>query len=214
MNKTKERIEFEKKQEIFWEFVNPKVDRITNAINYAIFAHQGQIRKTTGIPMVTHVISVASIIKHMLYKEYLSDETKEKVIDVVISGILHDTVEDTEVTLDDINKYFGERITTLVASNTEDKSKSWEERKQHTINSIPSATDEEIVLLLADKYSNLMDLSINVQKDKKHAFEKFKRGIEKQKWYFESIGNEIAKRDIVPNLLDEYLELVQKVFYI
>lgn len=213
MTKTKERIEFEELQKTFWEFTNPKVDRLANAINYAILAHQGQLRKTTGIPMVTHVISVASIIKNVLYKPYLSDEEKEKVIDVMIAGTLHDTVEDTEVTLEDIKRYFGERIATLVASNTEDKSKSWEERKQHTIDSIPFATDEEIVLLLADKYSNLLDLSINVQKDREHAFDKFKRGIEKQQWYFETIGKEIAKRPIVPIILDEYIEIIRKVFY-
>ena len=95
-----------------------------DAKNFAIDAHDGQRRKSDkSKPMIIHPINVANILN-----EYGFDEN------VVAAGYLHDTVEDTKVTLDDLKNSFGEDIASLVEGASEpDKSLSWEERKKHTI---------------------------------------------------------------------------------
>lgn len=77
-------------------------DRIKQAVNVATKAHEGQFRKT-GEPYIIHPLAVQKILE-----EWGMDE------DTIIAGILHDTVEDTALTLDDIKKEFGESVAFLV----------------------------------------------------------------------------------------------------
>jgi thymidylate kinase len=106
----------------------------------------------------------------------------------VAAGYLHDVVEDTKYTIEDIEKEFGKDIASLVMGASEpDKSLSWEERKQHTI-------DETKILLLinklvicADKINNLEDMMIKFEKNGTRDFSAFKRGEKDQKWYYTSV---------------------------
>ena len=77
-------------------------DRIKQAVNVATKAHEGQFRKT-GEPYIVHPLAVKKILE-----EWKMDE------DTIIAGILHDTVEDTDLTLEDIKKEFGESVAFLV----------------------------------------------------------------------------------------------------
>ncbi|MBP1309213.1 PHP family Zn ribbon phosphoesterase [Paenibacillus sp. 1182] len=65
--------------------------------------------------------------------------------------------------LRDIQKEFGEEITSLVAYNIEDKSKTWEERKAHTIEQSKKGTLEQKALVVVDKYANLLEMIENYQ---------------------------------------------------
>lgn len=105
-----------------------KVNR-TNSIKekakmFAIQAHKGQIRKSEpDKPMVIHPIGVGQLLESFGYDD-----------NVVAAGYLHDVVEDTKYTIEDIEKEFGSDIASLVMGVSEpDKSLSWEERKKHTI---------------------------------------------------------------------------------
>ena len=97
------------------------------ALNFAINAHKGQIRKAEpDKPKIFHPIDVGNILKKYGYDE-----------NVVAAGYLHDVVEDTSYSFDDIKKRFGKDIASLVYVASEpDKSLSWEERKKHTIDTI------------------------------------------------------------------------------
>ena len=77
-------------------------DRILAAVELAKKAHEGQLRKT-GEPYIVHPMAVKKILE-----EWGMDE------DTIIAGILHDSVEDTDVRLDDIRKAFGESVAFLV----------------------------------------------------------------------------------------------------
>ena len=77
-------------------------DRIKHAVSIAKKAHEGQLRKT-GEPYIVHPLAVKKILE-----EWGMDE------DTIIAGILHDTVEDTDLTLDDVKKEFGESVAFLV----------------------------------------------------------------------------------------------------
>ena len=94
------------------------------AKSFAITAHIGQIRKSDKEkPKIIHPINVANILQ-----EYNFDDN------VIAAGYLHDVIEDTNYTKEDLLKSFGEDVVSLVLGATEeDKSLSWEERKQETI---------------------------------------------------------------------------------
>lgn len=177
-------------------------DLYSRALQLAIISHEGQLRKSTGLPMITHPIKVADILKY-----------HQKSLNVQIAGLLHDVVEDTFVELSYIYQEFGNEIGDLVASNSEDKNKSWEDRKTHTIESVKILDSEKLSLLLADKYSNLYDLHHNIKEvGKEKAYSFFKRGEEYQQWYFKSIMEEAEKIIPTDSLFLIYKDLCNKTF--
>jgi (p)ppGpp synthase/HD superfamily hydrolase len=107
---------------------------------------------------VEHVLAVALILDRMNCSE-----------DVVIAGLLHDAVEDTEATLEMIQSQFGPHVAALVAQCSETKrdreghKRPWEERKQDHLRSLLEASLEVRTILLADKLHNLLSISIDAQ---------------------------------------------------
>lgn len=165
-------------------------DYVTGAIDYAIIAHKGQTRKGTDIPYITHPVNVGIFLSQLTTDE-----------DVIVSGFLHDVIEDTPITEEDIKTNFNVNVLRLVLSNSEDKSKSWEERKSHTINSIQNCFEDELLLLFADKFCNLKDIYNTYQNIGDAIWSRFNRGQDKQKWYYVNLYREFNKRkDIIPEL--------------
>ena len=118
------------------------------AIEFAAYAHRKQTRKGGDMPYITHPFEVAMLLQ----KENCDVET-------VIAGLLHDTVEDADITLEEIREQFGDRVCELVASNSEDKTKSWIERKEHTIDEMLGCADYDVLMLCcADKTANLRSM--------------------------------------------------------
>ena len=119
-----------------------------HAIVFATQAHQGQSRKGTDIPYISHPFEVAQILTAA------GCDTE-----LIIAGLLHDVLEDTDETPETIEKEFGPVVLSLIQSNSEDKSRSWEERKRHTIDYMThKASLEELLLACADKLSNLRSI--------------------------------------------------------
>ena len=145
---------------------------------FAIKAHMGQIRKgEPDKPMIIHPISVGQLLESFGYDDY-----------VVAAGYLHDVVEDTKYTIEDIEKEFGKDIATLVMGASEpDKSLSWEDRKRHTIEETKKLPLRNKLVICADKIDNLEDLFLKFEKSGNRDFSAFKRGEELQKWYYTSI---------------------------
>ena len=98
---------------------------IEKAVKFAIKAHEGQFRKGSKIPYITHPLEVCTIVSLITDNE-----------EVRVASLLHDTVEDTSVTITDIEKNFGKKVAALVGSESEDKSKTWIERKMHTLKTL------------------------------------------------------------------------------
>jgi len=174
------------------------------AKRFAIKAHKGQVRKTEpDKPMIIHPINVGYILE-----EYCFDES------VIAAGFLHDVVEDTKYTIDDIKKMFGEDVASLVMGATEmDKSLSWEERKKHTINSIKNLDLRHKAIVCADKISNLEDLRIISEIKSKYDFSSFNRGFDLQKWYYCEIYNSLIKNeDETMPMFVRLKELIDHIF--
>ena len=104
------------------------MDIFDKAVIFAVKAHSGALRKGTGTPYILHPLEVAAIAG-----------TLTKDPEILAACVLHDTVEDTKTTMEDIVSAFGERVAKLVASETEDKrgdmppSDSWQIRKEESL---------------------------------------------------------------------------------
>ena len=135
---------------------------------FAINAHKGQIRKSDKEkPMIIHPINVADILS-----EYGFDDN------VVAAGYLHDVIEDTKYTKEDLLKAFNEDILSLVLGDTEkDKSLSWEERKIETINIVKDLDLRHKSIVCADKISNLEDMRIILKLEERKTFRHLKGGM-------------------------------------
>lgn len=172
---------------------------------FAIRAHMGQVRKSEpDKPMIIHPIGVGCLLESYGYDD-----------GVVAAGYLHDVVEDTKYTIDDIVREFGSDIAELVMGASEaDKSLSWEERKEISIQEIKDLPLRNKLVVCADKINNLEDLYLKFEKSGERDFSEFKRGEEKQRWYYTSVYESLIVGED-PNL-DIFLQLkdiLDKVFY-
>lgn len=182
------------------------MDITLKAKDYAQKAHEGQKRKD-GKDFFTHPLKVAGLLKIYGYSPEL-----------IAAGFLHDVVEDTKVTLKDMEKEFPESVVNYVQINTENKTKTWLERKQHTHMQIPHLTVEERALIAADKFANVSDIEenlINLSEDEYWGL--FNAPYESQRWYYMGIGValfvNLTKEEIQNNpIFNDYLVLVKRVF--
>ena len=172
---------------------------------FAIEAHRGQVRKSEpDKPMVMHPIGVGDLLESYGYDD-----------NVVAAGYLHDVVEDTNFTIEDINKYFGSEIAFLVMGASEpDKSLSWEERKKHTIEETKRLPLRNKLVICADKINNLEDLYLKFEKTGIRDFSSFKRGEESQRWYYTEVYRSlIYNEDENLPIFCRLKDILDKVFY-
>lgn len=174
---------------------------IDSAIEFAAKAHKSQYRKGTDIPYISHPYGVGMIL--------LNAGCEEKVI---IAGILHDTLEDTDTTEEDLLTNFGEEVLAIVKGCSEpDKSASWEERKKHTIDYLQHAPLSVRQVACADKLHNLRSIKRELTKMGEATWTKFKRGKEQQKWYYTEIVKSLGYTSRFP-LLDLLQAEVEDLF--
>jgi (p)ppGpp synthase/HD superfamily hydrolase len=129
--------------------LNPIV-RLTQAYNFAALKHVGQRRKGEAAePYINHLTEVAQ----------LAAEATDGDVDVVIAAILHDTLEDTDTTFEELDAAFGPRIAGIVAEVTDDKSLPKQARKDLQVTHAAHASPAAQVVKLADKTSNLRSMA-------------------------------------------------------
>ena len=122
---------------------------ILKATEFSALKHQNQKRKDGKTPYVIHPISVAVILSEI---GGIDDE------EILSAALLHDTIEDTDTTADEIDKEFGSKIMSIVKELTDSKELSYSERKQFQIDHAPSLSKEATLVKIADKISNVSDL--------------------------------------------------------
>jgi len=129
---------------------------IEGALAAALSAHQGQLRKGSSVPYAVHPLHVAL----MLARWGLDEE-------VIVAGLLHDVVEDCKDagwTLERVERDFGARVAALVGELSEDKSRSWPERKRWAIDHVPHMSPQAASVKAADKLHNLQSLAADLRK--------------------------------------------------
>jgi (p)ppGpp synthase/HD superfamily hydrolase len=123
------------------------VRRILAAARFAAEKHAQQKRKgENGEPYFNHLLEVAELI---------AASSPNPDVELVMAAFLHDTVEDTGVTLQELEQRFGKNVADLVAEVTDDKSLPKEIRKQLQVEHTPEKSSRAQTLKLADKISNL-----------------------------------------------------------
>ncbi|MBN1951626.1 MAG: HD domain-containing protein [Bacteroidales bacterium] len=120
------------------------------ALEFAAHKHRAQKRKgPKGIPYINHPIEVASLIASTL--ENPSPE-------LLVSAILHDTLEDTSATEEDIEKRFGHAVLSIVLEVTDDMKLHSKERKELQVEHAASLSPEARAIKIADKTCNIRDM--------------------------------------------------------
>ena len=124
--------------------------QLARAADFAARQHIAQRRKgDRAEPYINHLTEVSAL---------LAEATDGSDVVLLMGGLLHDTLEDTDATYEDLEQRFGPEVAALVAEVTDDKSLPKEERKRLQIAKTPSKSQRAKLLKLADKTSNLRSL--------------------------------------------------------
>lgn len=147
--------------------------RLNDAIQFAVEKHAGQCRKGTCRPYIMHPLETMNILNSM-----------RADTELLMAGVLHDVLEDTDTNRAELELRFGADVASLVDLHTEDKSRSWKERKQSAVAHAKAAPTRVKMLILADKVSNLRSIYLDYQEIGDGIWERFHAPKEKQKWYY------------------------------
>jgi len=171
------------------------------ALIFAARAHRSQYRKGTDIPYITHPMAMAA----MLVEMGCADE-------LVVAALLHDVVEDTPVTLAEVETAFGPQVAELVQGVSEpDRSVSWEERKAQTLHKLREAPLAVKLLACADKLHNIRSLSRSYAEIGEPVWQRFNRGKEKQAWYYRALVESLMAGLEEPEKQPIFAALAQEV---
>lgn len=160
--------------------------RYDAAVLFALEKHREQIRKGSGVPYATHLLSVSSLVG-----EYGGDE------DQMIAGLLHDTIEDQGVTEDELRDRFGERVARIVVACTdafESPKPPWKPRKVAYLALLRDKPADVKLVSACDKLHNARSIA----RDRGDArigeaiWERFSASREDTLWYYRSVVEALA----------------------
>lgn len=188
--------------------VNQYESILDRAIIFATNAHSGEKRKGTDIPYILHPLEVAAIVATM------TDD-----INIIAAAVLHDVLEDTPITVEQLECEFGTVIAQLVLSETENKrigqsaQDTWKIRKQETIEHLKyKASEAEKMIALGDKLSNIRAICRDYGTIGDKLWDRFNQ---KDKalhaWYYMSIAETLSELKEY-EAWREYDKLVSQIF--
>jgi len=156
-------------------------ERFEQALVYATRLHAAQIRKATGVPYITHLLSVTALV--------LEDGGNE---DEAIAALLHDAVEDQggKATRAEIYRLFGEQVVAIVDGCTEFDSlpkPPWRERKQRYLEQLHQGSSSVRRVALADKLHNARSLLSDYRQQGDEIWSMFGAGKEGMLWFYHSL---------------------------
>ncbi len=149
-------------------------------------AHGDQVRKGTSVPYVSHLFGVAALVL-----EGGGDE------DLAIAGLLHDVLEDTSVTVEQVAEAFGPRVAAVVigCSDTLERPKPPVlERKERYLEHLEQADADTLLVSLADKLHNARTLLLDVRTEGPTVFKRFKLGRDLSLWYYGELATTYRRR--------------------
>ena len=180
---------------------------LDKAIVFAVKAHQGAERKGKGFPYIVHPMEAVAIAATMTNDQEL-----------LAAAALHDTVEDTDVTLKDIEREFGKRIAGLVEAESDiefegkSRQESWRLRKEEAIERLSSATNEVKIVALSDKLSNIRAIHRDYQAIGEKVWDLFcVKDAASHEWHFRGLARALASLKGT-FAYDEFAETIDKVF--
>lgn len=160
--------------------------RVEQAIRAAAVLHKDQIRRgSMPFPFVTHLVATAFTLM-----DYTDDE------DVIIAGLLHDTLEDTDYTVAELEEDFGGRVSDIVQTLTEPKSTlenklSWKDRKLAYVRQLKKGPEEALLVAAADKIHNFRTIVEDYTDSTSRFYQDFGKNFTDRIEAYEQIANTI-----------------------
>ena len=171
-----------------------QLSKLASALDLAIQAHQGQVRKSTTIPYISHPMAVASIAL-----EFGATE------DQAIAALLHDAIEDGGIQYANIIKaQFGDHVHNLVKGCTDGtpdasgKKAPWLERKTAYLHHLEAASDEVLLVSCSDKLHNARAIVSDLINEGPSVFNRFSSTTEQTLWYYRQLAMIFNNRKTPP----------------
>ncbi len=180
---------------------------LDRALMFAIKAHAGVERRGKGFPYIVHPMEAMAIVSTITGDQ-----------EMLAAAALHDVVEDTEYTEEDIRKEFGDRVARLVSSETDliidgkSESDSWVERKQYAIDRLAKLDRDAKIISIGDKLSNMRAMYRDYEEMGEELWNKFHVNDPKlHKWHYEGLRD--SMKDLKGTFAyEEFCYLIDKVF--
>ena len=180
---------------------------LDRAIVFAVRAHAGTERRGKGFPYIVHPMEAMEIVATMTPDQEL-----------LAAAALHDTVEDTDVTVEQIREEFGERIASLVASESDtlpegvSEEDSWHARKQAAIDRLSHASHDAKIVALGDKLSNMRAIARDYAQQGDALWNLFHAKDPKDhEWHYRGLADALSElRDTFA--YKEFEQLINQVF--
>ena len=177
------------------------------AVNFAVKAHSGTERRGKGFPYIIHLMEAVEIVATITPDQEL-----------LSAAMLHDTVEDTPVTVDDLRKEFGDRVASIVEAESdvhnegESEHESWHRRKQEAIDRLTAAPLEAKIVALGDKLSNMRAIARDYAQIGDGLWKMF-HVTEKSEheWHYRGLAHALKDLEVTP-AYREFVYLIEEVF--
>ncbi len=185
------------------------MNKIAKAFEIALKSHNNQKRKVSNAPYILHPMEVAiNLMKEKVHE------------DLIIASLLHDTVEDTNITIKDIKKEFGNKIAVLVDGVTEPEelrkniTETWKERKEHTIKFMKTTSKDIKLISCSDKLANTRSLIEDQKKYGDKLWLNFKGGKKSTKWYMTEMLKSFKQGESIEttNIYKQLEKAINKLF--
>jgi (p)ppGpp synthase/HD superfamily hydrolase len=180
---------------------------LERALRWAAVWHRDQERRGSGVPYVQHAMAVAMILDRLGFAE-----------EVVIAGLLHDVVEDTEATLDQVRSLFGAAVAEIVRYcsevkfDAEGRKRPWIDRKRDHLNALAHAPTPARAVVLADKLHNLRSIQLDLREGRP-VWSHFHADRDQVLWYYrcaiERLGRDDPRLEILARRCRQVLAEVE-----
>ena len=151
------------------------------AVKLAVEAHSGTERRCKGYPYIIHPMEAAAIVATMTNDQ-----------EMLAAAILHDVVEDTDVTIEQIREMFGDRVAMLVQHETApaDPNLTWRERKAIQVKQLKAAPLDSKIVALGDKLSNMQGIALDYGQVGDEVWKRFHapNGKPDVEWYYRALA--------------------------
>ena len=180
---------------------------LDRAIIFAVRAHAGTERRGKGFPYIVHPMEAVEIVATM---------TRDQ--ELLAAAALHDTVEDTDTTVEQIREEFGDRIALLVASESDtmpegvSEEDSWHARKQSAIDRLARSSHDAKIVALGDKLSNMRAIARDYAQQGDRLWDLFHAKDPKDhEWHYRGLADALSElRDTFA--YKEFEDLINQVF--
>jgi myo-inositol-1(or 4)-monophosphatase len=180
---------------------------LDRAIVFAVRAHAGTERRGKGFPYIVHPMEAVEIVATMTPDQ-----------EMLAAAALHDTVEDTDVTIEQIQAEFGDRVASFVAAESDESHQSrdsvenWRARKQAAIDRLASASHDAKIVALGDKLSNMRAIARDYAEQGDQLWDLFHaKDPRDHEWHYRGLADSLSElRDTFA--YKEFVQLINQVF--